>query len=193
MAAATTAALEKVTAAATAAVSKQTVQLRQPEQDNLSPSLLILSQWNDEEHKNNKRKLELQEWQQSLKHSRDVELIKLQASHILQGVQLGVQIARYKQATSLPSTNSCQQSTATMEKCEEKKPKSELSILKGMACCRNLLMESGADLSGLSNKPADMVEYAIEFTGYSPALQSNVAAADEMRDKINFVIDAFLE
>jgi hypothetical protein len=70
-----------------------------------------------------------------------------------------------------------------------KTPKSTLSASKSIQFCRGILCEGGVDVTDLV-KAGDVVEYVIEYLDSCPSLIANVATAKEMRDKLNFVVDA---
>jgi len=176
VAATAAATLEKVASAAIAAVnaSSSAVEVQsRPPPENKEELIIMQYKWKIEDLKLEQRRMDMQEQAQSLKHSRDVELKKLDALHFLKVMEAG------------KTRPSIEAKEAT------RKPKSQLGVLQAFSTCRKLLSDAGCgDLTDLS-KPADVVKFAIEFVG-SPSLEAVVAGADETCDKLNFVIDTLL-
>lgn len=71
----------------------------------------------------------------------------------------------------------------------EASEKTAMSLRDAMAFCLEVIEATGGDLTGVS-KPADVVAYGLAHLDNSLPLQTAIAAATEMRDKLNILAAA---
>ena len=161
-------------------------------------------------HEIDKQKLELKEREASARHSREMDIMKIQAENMLHSVNsvVGVlnnnrtQKKRTLSAVGGPVPDANKQcADDDIEPPPSKKacvlvplPLSTMSILNAMLFCREWMAKAkcGGDLSNIT-KPEDIVTYCVNFLGDPPDLEAQVKGANNVRDRLNYVVDVLSE